>query len=300
MRVARDPNRIRRQRRTGVARKLHNGEAAPAVSGGSHEDSRLRACLSFAPPPRAKAVKAIPASATMLGRKRSGASRGRAFAPTEAPRDCDLLRRGGPNPSGNRAAVATPMCPAAALVSTVRRLNKSGRSFIEGGDRRALAPACWGWQLTRAVAQGFRGNPETTCQACAGAQRTPNAFRVVSAGTVVATPPSPIPCGRTVVSSLQLQSAGMASAFTSRPPGGAGDRRERASARRNRDLATPGLRRSAASMLVRRGRGNMPKAPRVHNGIGRFQRSHARLGSGRRRDPSGSSRCIARSALHLT
>jgi hypothetical protein len=100
VRVARDPNRIRRQRRTGVGRKLHNGEAAPAVSGGSREDSRPRACLGFAPPPRAKAVKAIPASATMLGRKRSGASRGRASAPTEAPRDCDLLRRGGPIPAG--------------------------------------------------------------------------------------------------------------------------------------------------------------------------------------------------------
>ena len=185
-------------------------------------------------------------------------------------------------------------CPA------VRRSNRSGRSFIEGGDRRALPPACWGWQPTRAATQGFRGNLEAACQACAGAQRTPNAFRVVSAGTVVATPPSPIPCGRSVVSSLQLQSAGMASAFTSKPPGGAGDRRERASARRNRDLAPPGLRRSAASMLVRRRRGNMPKAPRVYNGVGRFQRSRARPGCGRRRDPSGSSRCIARSALHLT
>ena len=90
---------------------------------------------------------------------------------------------------GNTNVPCGSACPA------VSRSNSIGRSLIEGGNRRALPPACWGRQLMRAAAQGFRGNPEAACQACAGAQRTPNAFRVVSAGTVVATPPSPIPCG---------------------------------------------------------------------------------------------------------
>jgi hypothetical protein len=99
-RVARDPSRIRRQGRTDVGRKLRSGEAAPAVRGGSHVDSRPRARLGFAPSPRATAIEAIPASATTLGRKRSGASRGRASAPTEAPRGRDLLRRGGSSPAG--------------------------------------------------------------------------------------------------------------------------------------------------------------------------------------------------------
>jgi hypothetical protein len=195
VRVACDPNRIRRQCRTNAGRKLHSGEAARAVSGGSHEDSRPRARLGFAPPPRATAVKTIPASATMLGRKRSGASRGRASAPTEAPRGRDLLRRGGPIPAGIAQRWQHRCAPRQRLSSGENRPNRTGRSFIEGGDRRALAPACWGRQPTRAATQGFRGNPEAACQACAGAQRTPNAFRVVSAGTVVATPPSPIPCG---------------------------------------------------------------------------------------------------------
>lgn len=58
----------------------------------------------------------------------------------------------------------------------------------------------------------------------------------------------------------------MTSAFASKSPGVVGERKERALARSPRGSAALGLRLSAASMLVRRGHGNMSGAPRTYAG----------------------------------
>jgi hypothetical protein len=96
------------------------------------------------------------------------------------------------------------------------------------------------------------------------------------------------------VYSVRLRTRRLVSAFTSRPPSEAGDRREQVSTRRIRGPAELGLRRRATSMLFRNERGNTLDAPGTHADVGRPQRCFV-SGCGRQGGPSGFPGCIARS-----
>jgi hypothetical protein len=109
VRVARDPNRIRRQGRAGAGRKLCDGEAAQSVSGGRYVDHAASSSS------RVRAVAAgTQRSGRIRGRQRQrggrdGDRRDEGHPPgVEATRSRDLWRRESSKPTGNRSAVATP------------------------------------------------------------------------------------------------------------------------------------------------------------------------------------------------
>jgi len=139
--------------------------------------------------------------------------------------------------------------------------------------RRRCTQLAGGGAQNRAVVWRFRGNPSPPDRACGAAQRIPEISCDAPAGAVVATSPVSMPCGRTVVSSLRLRTRRLASAFTSRPPSGAGDRRERVSTRRSRGPAQPGFRRravaccSATSVVTRSARRQSTPVLSVISGV---------------------------------